>query len=78
MEYREFDRSDLRSVPAVQNVDKRKYRPLLVAAPGCVLLKADYKQLQMRLLANMSHDPELIKVFRKARRALAHRGDVRY
>lgn len=51
------------SRPAVQNVDKEKFRPLMVPAPGHVLLKADYRQIQMRLLANMSQDPELIKVF---------------
>ncbi len=53
------------SRPAVQNVVKEKYRPLMVAAPGHVVLKADYKQLQMRLLANISQDPELIKAFRE-------------
>jgi DNA polymerase I len=55
------------SRPAVQNVDKEKYRPLMVPALGHVLLKADYKQLQMRLLANMSQDPELIKAFREGK-----------
>ena len=55
------------SRPAVQNVNKEKYRPLMVPAPGHVLLKADYKQLQMRLLANMSQDPELIKAFREGK-----------
>jgi DNA polymerase-1 len=49
--------------PAVQNVSKETCRPLLVASHGCTFLKADYKQLQMRLLANMSQDPELIKAF---------------
>lgn len=48
-------------------MDKEKYRPLMVPAPGHVLLKADYKQLQMRLLANMSQDPELIKAFREGK-----------
>lgn len=55
------------SRPAVQNVDKEKYRPLMVPEPSHVLLKADYKQLQMRVLANMSQDPELIKAFREGR-----------
>jgi DNA polymerase I len=55
------------SRPAVQNIDKERYRPLLVPAPGHVPLKADYKQLQMRLLANMSQDPELIKAFREGK-----------
>ena len=55
------------SRPPVQNMNKQKYRPLLVPAPGHVLLKADYKHLQMRLLANMSQDPELIKAFREGK-----------
>ena len=37
----------------------------MLPAPGHLLLKADYKQLQMRLLANTSQDPELIKAFRE-------------
>jgi DNA polymerase I len=49
--------------PAVQNVSKETCRPLLIPSHGCTFLKADYKQLQMRLLANMSQDPELIKAF---------------
>jgi DNA polymerase I len=50
--------------PAVQNVSKETCRPLMIPSQGCTFLKADYKQLQMRLLANMSQDPELIKAFR--------------
>ncbi len=49
--------------PAVQNVSKETCRPLLIPSHGCTFLKADYKQLQMRLLANMSQDPELIRAF---------------
>lgn len=49
--------------PAVQNVSKDTCRPLLVPSEGWTPLKADYKQLQMRLLANMSQDPELIRAF---------------
>jgi DNA polymerase I len=49
--------------PAVQNVSKETCRPLMIPSQGCTFLKADYKQLQMRLLANMSQDPELIRAF---------------
>jgi DNA polymerase I len=49
--------------PAVQNVSKETCRPLLIPSHGCTFLKADYKQLQMRLLANMSQDPELMRAF---------------
>lgn len=49
--------------PAVQNISKETCRPLLIPSHGSTFLKADYKQLQIRLLANMSQDPELIKAF---------------
>ncbi len=48
--------------PAVQNVS-RKLRHLFVPAPGHVLIKADYSQAQMRILAHLSHDPELMRIF---------------
>jgi DNA polymerase I len=55
------------SNPAVQNVNKITCRPLLFPAPGCVFIKADYKQMQMRLLANFSGDPELVKAFQEGK-----------
>jgi len=48
--------------PAVQNVS-RDLRRLFVSAPGHVLIKADYSQAQMRILAHLSQDPELIRIF---------------
>jgi DNA polymerase I len=48
--------------PAVQNVSRR-LRYLFVPAPGHVLIKADYSQAQLRILAHLSNDEELIRVF---------------
>jgi len=48
--------------PAVQNVS-RNLRHLFVPAPGHVLIKADYSQAQMRILAHLSQDPELMRIF---------------
>jgi DNA polymerase I len=48
--------------PAVQNVS-RHLRHLFVPAPGHVLIKADYSQAQMRILAHLSKDPELMRIF---------------
>jgi DNA polymerase I len=53
------------SVVPVQSIDKKKYRPLLVPAPGHVLLKPDYSAFQLRLLAHLSGDPLLTDVFMK-------------
>jgi DNA polymerase I len=50
------------SNPAVQNIS-RELRKLFVPAPGHVLVKADYSQAQLRILAHLSGDPELVRVF---------------
>jgi DNA polymerase I len=51
--------------PAVQNVSKVRCRPLLRPGPGWTMIKADYKQVQMRVLANLSNDHELVAAFRQ-------------
>ncbi len=51
------------SNPPVQNIDKKKYRPLLIAPPGRTLVKADWKTCQARILAHLSGDPELTRLF---------------
>lgn len=48
--------------PAVQNVS-RELRKLFIPAPGKVLIKADYSQAQLRILAHLSGDPELVRVY---------------
>jgi DNA polymerase-1 len=55
------------SNPAVQNVSKEKCRPLMRPKPGWVMIKADYKQIQMRILANISGDPELVRAFKEGK-----------
>jgi DNA polymerase I len=51
------------SNPPVQNLDKKRYRRFLILADGCVLIKADWKACQARILAHLSQDPALIKLF---------------
>jgi DNA polymerase I len=48
--------------PAVQNIS-RKLRHLFIPRKGYLLIKADYSQAQMRILAHLSGDPELVRVF---------------
>lgn len=38
-------------------------RSLIIADPGCVLIQADWNAMHLRLLANLSMDPELIHLF---------------
>ncbi|WP_041286281.1 DNA polymerase [Desulfomonile tiedjei] len=49
--------------PAVQNVSRR-LRGLFVPKSGHALIKADYSQAQMRIIAHLSEDPELMRIFR--------------
>jgi len=40
-----------------------RIRSAFVAAPGCRLISADYSQIDLRVLAHLSHDPLLIEAF---------------
>lgn len=51
------------SGPPVQNIDKKKHRPRLIAPLGHTLVKADWKTCQARILAHLSKDPELTRLF---------------
>ncbi|MEW6532043.1 MAG: DNA polymerase [Thermodesulfobacteriota bacterium] len=48
----------------VQNV-KREYRNLLIPDEGHALIKADYSQSQLRILAYLSQDEELLKAYQE-------------
>jgi DNA polymerase I len=59
------------SEPNLQNIPIRmeagqKIRQAFVAAPGHVLLDADYSQIELRLLAHLSGDPAMIDAFVRA------------
>ena len=41
-------------------------RDAFVAGPGCVLIAADYSQIELRVLAHLSGDPKLIQILRQA------------
>jgi len=56
--------------PNLQNIpragtDKYAIRSAFRAKPGHILIVADYEQLEMRLLAHFSQDPNMIDVIRK-------------
>ena len=55
------------SNPNLQNIpvggDRYDIRSVFVASEGAGLLAADYSQVELRLLAHMSEDPELMKAF---------------
>lgn len=55
--------------PNLQNIPVRtelgrEIRKMFVAGPGCVLVDADYSQIELRLLAHISGDENLINAFK--------------
>ena len=57
--------------PNLQNIPVRmelgrEIRKLFVPQEGCVLVDADYSQIELRVLAHMSGDSNLIEAYRKA------------
>jgi DNA polymerase-1 len=58
------------SNPNLQNIPVRtelgrEIRAAFVASPGCLLLSADYSQIELRILAHLSEDPVLLEAFRR-------------
>ncbi|KAB2903874.1 MAG: DNA polymerase I, partial [Kofleriaceae bacterium] len=54
---------NLQNIP-IRSDQGRAIRKGFVAAPGKVLVAADYSQIELRILAHLSHDPVLVRSFR--------------
>ena len=51
---------NLQNIP-IRTPEGRRIREGFIAAPGCVLLSADYSQVELRILAHLSGDEAMIK-----------------
>ena len=56
------DAPNLHNIP-VRSEEGRQFRQCFVPGPGCVLLVADYNQIELRCIAHLAADPGLIRAF---------------
>lgn len=55
---------NLQNIP-IRGEQGRKIREVFIASDECELLSADYSQIELRLLAAFSQDPNLVKTFKE-------------
>jgi DNA polymerase-1 len=55
---------NLQNIP-VRTEEGRAIRRAFIAPPGCVLVSADYSQIELRVLAHLSKDPVLMNAFQR-------------
>ena len=55
---------NLQNIP-IRTEEGRRIRQAFVAPPGCVIMAADYSQIELRIMADLSHDEGLLKAFRE-------------
>lgn len=53
---------NLQNIP-IRTDDGKEVRRAFIADEGCIILSADYSQIELRLLADLSNDPELTEAF---------------
>lgn len=53
---------NLQNIP-IRTDDGREIRRAFIPDEGCLIMSADYSQIELRLIADLSHDPDMIEAF---------------
>jgi DNA polymerase-1 len=53
---------NLQNIP-IRDEQGKEIRKAFIAEPGCIFLSADYSQIELRIMAHLSSDPNMIEAF---------------
>ena len=55
---------NLQNIP-VRGEDGKEIRKCFIPEPGCLFFSADYSQIELRVMAHLSQDPNMVEAFRE-------------
>ena len=58
--------SNLQNIP-IRGEDGKEIRKAFVPEPGCLFFSADYSQIELRVMAHLSNDKNMVEVFREGK-----------